>query len=110
MLIREVVERRTDDYERKETVQPAQRTNDVYNGPNTVTDPSVSLEPTTLPTQKPVLDRVSSQTAPFQERKPVEEGDSLWQSDQSELRESVGEDLSQPEVSLDPESSSTSGQ
>ncbi|XP_052025657.1 radial spoke head protein 3 homolog isoform X2 [Apodemus sylvaticus] len=42
MLIREVVERRITDYERKETAQPAQRTNDVYNGPNTVTDPSGS--------------------------------------------------------------------
>ncbi|XP_076782796.1 radial spoke head protein 3 homolog isoform X2 [Arvicanthis niloticus] len=40
MLIREVVERRINDYERKETTQPAQRTQEVVNGPNTVTDPS----------------------------------------------------------------------
>lgn len=73
MLIREVVERRINDYEHKEAMLPAQKTNDVINGPNTVTDPSV----TTLHTQKPVLDRVSSQPAPSQERKPVEEGGHL---------------------------------
>lgn len=80
MLIREVVERRINDYEHKEAMLPAQKTNDVINGPNTVTDPSVSLElqeSTTLHMQKPVLDRVSSQPAPSQERKPVEEGGHL---------------------------------
>lgn len=113
MLIREVVERRINDYESKEAAQPAQRSDDVPNDPNTVPDPSVSLESqqsTTLHTQKPVLDTYSSQTAPVQEKKPVEEGSSLWQNDQTELREPVGEELSQPEGSLEPESSSTSGQ
>lgn len=79
MLIRDVVERRINDYEHKEAMPPGQKTN-VINGPNTVTDPSVSLElqeSTTLHMQKPVLDRVSSQPAPSQERKPVEEGGHL---------------------------------
>ncbi|XP_006227972.1 radial spoke head protein 3 homolog isoform X2 [Rattus norvegicus] len=42
MLIREVVERRINDYESKEAAQPAQRSDDVPNDPNTVPDPSGS--------------------------------------------------------------------
>lgn len=112
-MIREVVERRINDYESKAAAQPAQRSDDVPIDPNTVTEPSVSLEsqqPTTLHTQEPVLDTYSSQTAPGQEKKPEEEGSSSWQNDQTELRGPVGEELSQPEGSLEPESSSTSGQ
>ncbi|XP_007646360.2 radial spoke head protein 3 homolog isoform X2 [Cricetulus griseus] len=40
MLIREVVERRLNNYEHKEDTQPSMRSDDVFRGPNTVADPS----------------------------------------------------------------------
>lgn len=111
MLIREVVERRLNSYERKEDTQPSMRSDDVFSGPGTVKDPSVSLElqePTI--SQQPLLDRDSSQTIPSQERRPMEEWDPVWQNDQGELKESGGEELSQPEGSWEPGNHSAAGQ
>ncbi|CAO2628675.1 Radial spoke head protein 3 homolog A [Lemmus lemmus] len=106
MLIREVVERRLNNFEHKEGTQPYMRSDDVFSGPDTVTEPS----PTLFPTQKPPLERDSLQKMPSQERKPVEEGEFFWQNDQSELKESLGEELSQQEESLESESHSAAGQ
>ncbi|XP_051020201.1 radial spoke head protein 3 homolog isoform X2 [Acomys russatus] len=56
MLIREVVERRLNSYERKEDTQPSLRSDDVLSGPDTLTDPSVS-------------DAVPDQDSPLSSRK-----------------------------------------
>lgn len=113
MLIREVVERRLNNYENKEDTQPSMRSDDVFSGPDTMTDPSVSLElqeSTLSPTQKPPLERDSLQKIPSQERKPGEEGELFWQNDQTELKESLGEDVSQPEESWESGSQAAAGQ
>ncbi|KAH0519991.1 Radial spoke head protein 3-like protein A [Microtus ochrogaster] len=113
VLIREVVERRLNNYEKKEDTQPSMRSDDVYSGPDTMTDPSVSLElqeSTLSPSQKPPLERDYLQKIPSQERKPVEEGALFWQNDQTEVKESLGEDLSQPEESWESGSQSAAGQ
>lgn len=113
MLIREVVERRLNNYERKEVMQPPARSDDVFGGADSATDPSVSLElqePTMSQVQKPFSERGSTQRTPSQEKKPVEEAEPSWQTDQEELKESVGEERSQSEEFWEARSSSAAGQ
>nr|XP_006978163.1 radial spoke head protein 3 homolog isoform X1 [Peromyscus maniculatus bairdii] len=113
MLIREVVERRLNNYERKEGMQPPARSDDVFSGADSATDPSVSLElqePTMSQVQKPFSERGSTQRTPSQEKKPVEEVEPSWQTDQEELKESVGEERSQSEEFWEARSSSAAGQ
>ncbi|KAL2792864.1 radial spoke head protein 3-like protein isoform 2, partial [Daubentonia madagascariensis] len=100
MLIREVVEKRLSMYEYKEDKHQSQTSEDEHGGPGATRDPSVGYdfqEQTPSQMQRPLLDgdylqRMPYDGGPSQERKLMEEGELLGQSEETAMRKSLGKE------------------
>ncbi|XP_012502264.1 PREDICTED: radial spoke head protein 3 homolog [Propithecus coquereli] len=100
MLIREVVEKRLSMYENKEDKHQSLRPEDEHGGPGAMRDQPVSYdfqEQSLSHTQRPLLDRddlprMSYDGRPSQERKYMEEGELLGQSEETAIRKSLGKE------------------
>lgn len=91
MLIREVVERRLNNYEQKENRDPSLRSEGPY-GPGAMRGDLGSYDPNIAQTQSPFLDRDYLQRAPYQDRQFMEEGALLGQDEDTEMRKALGKE------------------